>query len=54
MEEKGFLTSFEKEVSSKLRKYYSITKEGRKQLEKKTEEWNAYTDAVTKVLTMGV
>lgn len=54
MEEKGFLTSFEKEVSSKMRKYYSITKEGRKQLEKKTEEWTAYTDAVTKVLTLEV
>lgn len=54
MEEKGFLTSFEKEVSSKVRKYYSITKEGKKQLEKKRSEWTKYADAVTKVLALEV
>ena len=54
MEEKGFLISFEKEVSSKVRKYYSITKEGKKQLEKKRAEWTKYADAVTKVLALEV
>ncbi len=54
MEEKGFLTSCEKEVSQKVRKYYSITKEGKKQLGKKEAEWHEYADAVTKVLTLEV
>lgn len=54
MQEKGFLTSYEKEAPPKARKYYSITKEGKKQLEKKTAEWNEYADAVTKVLTLEV
>ena len=54
MEEKGFLISYEQEVSSKARKYYSITKEGKKQLEKKAAEWSEYADAVTKVLTLEV
>lgn len=54
MEEKGFLISREQEIASKTRRYYSITKEGRKQLEKKTEEWSEYADAVTKVLALGV
>lgn len=54
MQEKGFLTSYEKEAPPKVRKYYSITKEGGKQLEKKAAEWSEYADAVTKVLTLEV
>ena len=42
------------EHSGRLRKYYSITKQGRSMLAKKTEEWREYADAVTQVLAMGV
>lgn len=54
LEEKNFLTSYEQEVSGKTRKYYSITKEGRKFLEKKKDEWETYAAAVTNVLALEV
>ena len=46
LEDKGLLTVKELEVSGKVRKYYSITKEGRGYLQQKQEEWNKYTKAV--------
>lgn len=52
LEEKGFLTSYENEVNGKVRKYYSITKEGRKYLKNKKEEWQEYQTAVVNVLCM--
>lgn len=52
MEEKKMLTSYEKEVLGKTRKYYSITKEGRKALKLKTEEWQEYSEAVLRVLAL--
>lgn len=54
LEEKGVLRSYEQDFAGKTRKYYSITKEGRGLLEKKTEEWNEYHTAVCNVLAMGV
>ncbi len=54
LEEKYFLTSYEQEVQGKTRKYYQITKEGRKQLERKKEEWETYSRAVSGVLAMEV
>lgn len=54
LEEKGLLTVYEEEYVGKVRKYYSITKEGRKLLDKKTEEWQTYSAAVANVLAMGV
>ena len=54
LEEKNLLTAYEKEVSGKVRKYYCITKEGRKVLTQKQEEWNAYSKAVADVLAIGV
>ena len=53
MEEKKYLTVYEKEVSGKVRKYYSITKCGRKILNEKQEEWNTYSQAVMNVLSIG-
>jgi len=52
MEEKGLLSVYEQPVLGKIRKYYSITKDGRKFLQKKTEEWKEYTSAVAQVLAM--
>lgn len=54
LEDKNYLTSYEKEVSGKVRKYYQLTGEGRKFLEKKREEWEQYTKAVTSVLAFGM
>ena len=45
------LTSYEQEVNGKVRKYYSITKEGRKTLEQKQKEWKEYSQAVANVLS---
>ena len=54
LEEKGLLTAYEQEFAGKTRKYYSITGEGKKLLEKKTEEWKEYKTAVSNVLAMEV
>lgn len=54
LEEKGVLQSYEQDFAGKTRKYYSITKEGKGLLEKKTKEWNEYQTAVCNVLAMGV
>lgn len=50
LEEKGLLTVYEKEAGNKIRKYYSITKQGRKTLEEKKGEWELYSKAVAGVL----
>lgn len=54
LEEKNCLTSYENEVNGKLRRYYSITKEGRKYLKSRKEEWQEYQTAVLNVLWEGV
>ena len=50
LEEKECLVSYEKEAGGKTRKYYSITKEGKKQLRAKEKEWKEYAGAVRNVL----
>lgn len=52
MEEKHMVTSYEKEVLGKIRKYYSLTKEGEKVLGHKEEEWKEYTRAVADVMVI--
>lgn len=54
LEEKGMLKVYEQEFLGKTRKYYSITKEGKKLLKSKTEEWKEYSGAIANVLAMGV
>ena len=39
LEAKGLLNAYEKEAGNKVRKYYSITKHGRKILDEKKREW---------------
>lgn len=53
LEEKGFVTCYENEVLGKVRKYYSITKSGRKELTSKKEAWIEYSKAVMDVLCFG-
>lgn len=50
MEENRLLTVYEREVGGKVRKYYSITKDGKKVLGQKKEEWNTYAGAVRQVI----
>ncbi|MGO5085140.1 PadR family transcriptional regulator [Oliverpabstia intestinalis] len=54
LEEKGLLVVYEREFGGKTRKYYSLTKQGAKLLEKKTEEWREYSAAVSNVLALEV
>ena len=54
LEEKGILKVYEQEYLGKTRKYYSITKEGRKLLKEKTQEWEVYSGAIANVLAYGV
>ncbi len=50
LEEKRLLSVYEQEACGKVRKYYSLTKEGRRVLKKKKEEWNTYAGAVGRVI----
>lgn len=54
MEDKGFLTCYEEEAQGKMRKYYSITGKGRKELEVRKESWQEYSHAVASVLCYGI
>lgn len=49
----GCLTCREADSSGKVRKYYSITRQGRKILKQKEAEWNRYAGAVSRVLNCG-
>ncbi len=50
LEIQGYLESYEDFDSAKPRKYYRITKSGRKYLKEKNKEWKEYTKAVNSVL----
>ncbi|HWQ71956.1 MAG TPA: PadR family transcriptional regulator [Desulfitobacteriaceae bacterium] len=51
LEQKNMLTSYEENAdNARVRKYYSITKAGRKYLKERKEEWKVYTSAVNDVL----
>lgn len=54
LEEKMLVTSYSKEVMGKERKYYCMTKDGKKFLKNKETEWKEYAQAVGSVLAMGV
>lgn len=50
LEEKNYLMSYEEECNGKVRKYYKLSKEGKKFLKQKKEEWQEYSKAVSNVL----
>ena len=55
LERQGMVDSYDKAAgNSRIRKYYSITKQGRGLLIDKKSEWSTYTDAVNQVLKGGV
>lgn len=54
LEEQGIVISYDENVdSARIRKYYRITKKGKKMLNEKKEEWEAYSSAVNRVLKGG-
>lgn len=50
LEENGLIDSYWDESTAKKRKYYTITKEGRKHLKDKKEEWKIFRGGIDKVL----
>ena len=50
MEEKGWLSVYEQEAGGKMRKYYRITRDGKKQYQAKKKEWKAYSEAILQVI----
>ena len=54
MVQSGYLESYNQEANGKLRKYYRITPNGKKYLEKMIEERNAYANAVTSMIQYSV
>ena len=54
LEEKHYLDCYEQETNGKIRKYYSLTGEGKKYLSVRKEEWKEFSNAVASVLYAGV
>ena len=50
LEEKNLISSYWDNTGVKKRKYYSITKEGKKHLKEKKEEWKIFSGGVNKVV----
>lgn len=51
LEQKGLVISYDQAAgNARVRKYYSITKNGQKSLSEKQREWSAYTSAVNNVM----
>lgn len=50
LEEKQWISSYWDEVAGKKRKYYSITKGGKKYLQEKKEEWKTFSDGINQVV----
>lgn len=50
LEEKKYISSYWNEVSSKKRKYYAITTDGKKHYEAKKEEWKKFSESVNQVI----
>lgn len=54
LEDQGMINSYIQNAdSSRVRKYYSITKNGRGMLAEKKDEWKAYAFAINQVLQGG-
>lgn len=51
LEQNGMVTAYEgEEVGTRPRRYYQLTKKGKKLLLEKEKEWNLYTKTVNQVL----
>lgn len=54
MEKERQVESYWQEVDGRKRKYYRITKKGKKLLQEKSEEWKVYSNSVEKVMCIGI
>ena len=50
LEERNYICSYWDDTGSKKRKYYSITKEGKKHLKEKKQEWQIFSSGVNQVV----
>ena len=50
LETGGYLTTYSEEFQGRKRKYYSITEEGRSQLEYLRNEWREYRDTIDDIV----
>ena len=50
LESKGYITSYWDTTNSKKRKYYTITKDGKKYLKEKKEEWKIFSNGINDVV----
>ena len=50
LEEKGWILSYWDVIGGKKRKYYSITKDGKKQLKSKKEEWQIFSTSMNQII----
>lgn len=50
LEKEKYLISYWQEIDGRNRKYYQITKKGRKKLAESREEWKSFSASVNKVL----
>lgn len=50
LESKNLITSYWDESTAKKRKYYAITKTGKKQLKDQKEEWITFSTGINKVI----
>ena len=50
LEGKNYICSYWDDTGSKKRKYYSITKEGKKHLKEKKQEWQTFSNGVNQVV----
>ena len=50
LEQKNYIISYWDETGAKKRKYYSITKDGKKHLKEKKKEWECFSNGINEVL----
>ena len=50
LEKGGYVTTYSQEFQGRKRKYYSITDDGKKQLEFLHQEWNSYRDTIDEII----
>ena len=50
LESNGYITSYWDTTNSKKRKYYTITKDGKKYLKDKKEEWKIFSNGINDVV----
>ena len=53
LQEQGFLTVYDQSYQGRNRRYYRITDTGRQHYRMLAEEWNAYREAVDRIVKTG-